>query len=72
MPTYLVAFHVSTFPYVTSTPPRPIPQRIFARSTAINTTDLAIDAGELLIDAFSEYIGIEYSLPKLDQVGVPG
>lgn len=71
MSTYLVAFHVSNFPHVTSTPPRPIPQRVFSRSTAINLTNLALGAGELLIDALSEYIGIEYTLPKMDQIAVP-
>lgn len=72
MSTYLVAFHISDFPNVTSLSPGEITQRIFARPTAINTTELAVEAGELLIDAFREYIGIEYSLPKMDQVGVPG
>lgn len=72
MPTYLVAFHISDFAYVTSSTPGEIPQRIFARPTALNTTELAVEAGELLIDAFRDYFGIEYSLPKIDQVGVPG
>ncbi len=72
MPTYLVAFHISDFPYVISETPGDIPQRIFARPTALHTTDLAVEAGELLIDGFREYFGIEYSLPKIDQVAVPG
>ncbi|KAJ6633455.1 Aminopeptidase N [Pseudolycoriella hygida] len=72
MSTYLVAFHISDFPYVTSLTPGEIPQRIFARPTAINTTEVAVDAAEVLIDAFRDYIGIEYSLPKVDQIGVPG
>lgn len=71
MSTYLVAFHVSEFPHITSTPPRPIPQRIFSRSNAINSTNLALEVGELVIEALSDYIGIEYSLPKMDQVAVP-
>ncbi|XP_037037757.1 endoplasmic reticulum aminopeptidase 1-like [Bradysia coprophila] len=71
MSTYLVAFHVSDFLNVTSTPPRSVPQRIFSRSTAINATALPLEAGELLIDALTDYIGIEYSLPKMDHVAVP-
>lgn len=72
MSTYLVGFHVSNFPHVTSSPPRPIPQRVFSRSNAINLTNLALGAGELLLDAISEYVGIEYTLPKMDQIAVPG
>lgn len=72
MSTYLVAFHVSDFPHITSTPPRSIPQRMFSRSTAIGTTEVALEAGELLLDALSEYVDIEFTLPKMDQIAVPG
>jgi len=71
IPTYSVAFHVSEFPHITSTPARPIPQRIFSRSNAANLTNLALEVGELVIDALSDYIGIEYPLPKMDQIAVP-
>ncbi|KAG4077148.1 hypothetical protein HA402_016135 [Bradysia odoriphaga] len=72
MPTYLVAFHISDFSNVTSLSPIDIPQRIFVRPTALNTTDVAVEAAELLIDGFREYFDIEFSLPKVDQVAVPG
>ncbi len=72
MSTYLVAFHVSDFPHVTSTPPRSIPQRMFARPTAIHDTHTALEAGELLLDALSDYVEIAFTLPKLDQIAVPG
>lgn len=71
MSTYLVAFHVSDFPNVTSSTTGTIPQRLFARPTAINATALPLEAGELLVDALTNYIGIEFSLPKLDHVAVP-
>lgn len=72
MSPYLIAFHVSNFPHVTTTPPRSVAQRIFSRSTAINSTSLALETGELLMEALSDYIGVDYSLPKLDHVAVPG
>lgn len=71
MSTYLVAFHVSNFINITSAPGRAIPQRVFSRTTAVGTTDLALEAGELLLDALSDYVGIEFTLPKLDQIAVP-
>lgn len=73
MSTYLVAFHVSNFPNVTSSSMGTVPHRLFARPTAINNnaTALPLAAGELLIDALSDYIGVEYSLPKMDHVAVP-
>lgn len=72
MSTYLVAFHVSDFPHVTSSPPRSVPQRIFARANALNDTGFALNAGELLLEAIADYVDIDYNLPKMDQIAVPG
>ncbi|KAJ6629262.1 Aminopeptidase N, partial [Pseudolycoriella hygida] len=71
MSTYLVAFHVSDFPHITSTPPRSIPQRVFASSVSINSSNMALEAGELLLEAISDYVGVPYTLPKMDQIAVP-
>ncbi|KAJ6633456.1 Aminopeptidase N [Pseudolycoriella hygida] len=70
--TYLIAFHVSNFPHISSSPVGTVPQRVFSRSTVTNATGLALESSELLLEALSEYIGVEYSLPKLDHVAVPG
>lgn len=70
MSTYLVAFHVSDFSHVSSNTST-IPQRVNIRSNALNQTNLALAYGEYLLHALSEYIGVEYSLPKMDQVGKP-
>lgn len=70
MSTYIVAFHISDFAHVQSTSSN-IPHRIFTRSNAINQTSNALRSSELLLDALSEYIGMEYVLPKLDSVGLP-
>lgn len=72
MSAYVIAFHVSNFSFITTTPPKSVQQRIFSRSTVINSTRLALETGELLMDALSDYIGHEYPLPKLDHVSVPG
>lgn len=71
MSTYLVAFHVSDFTNATTSSDGVVPQRLFARPTAVNATALPLEAGKLLMDALTEYIGIDYSLPKMDHVAVP-
>lgn len=71
MSTYLVAFHISQFPHVTSSTPRPIPQRMYSSSIAIGLTNVTLESGEALIEAISDYVGIDYSLPKMDHIAVP-
>lgn len=71
MSTYLNAFFVSDFVSLESTQGR-VPHRVFARANAINQSALTLDAGVKILDALSLYLGVDYSLPKMDQVAVPG
>lgn len=66
----ILAFHVSDFAH-TLRSTATVPQRVFAVPHTINQTSQALRSGELLLDAFAEYIGIPYALPKLDQISVP-
>ncbi|XP_037026046.1 aminopeptidase N-like [Bradysia coprophila] len=66
MSTYLVAFHISDFSYRANPPDRNIPHRAFARPNAINQTALVLEFGERVLDKLSDFIGIEYALPKMD------
>lgn len=70
MSTYLNAFIVSDFVFLESNQGR-VPHRVFARSNAINQSALILDAGVKILDALGTYLGVEYSLPKMDQVAVP-
>lgn len=72
MSTYLVAFHVSAFPHITSSPPRRTPQRVFSRPDVIGATAEALNAGEQLLEAIEDYVDIDFTLPKMDQIAVPG
>lgn len=71
MSTYLVAFIVSDFGHLASSETRDVPQRAFARPNAVNQSTLMLNAGELILDALEGYLGVNYSLPKMDQVGIP-
>lgn len=70
MSTYLNVFFVSDFVSRASSAGI-VPHRVFARESAINQTGLILDAGVLILDAIGTYLGVNYSLPKMDQVGVP-
>lgn len=70
MSTYLVAFIVSDFGHL-SGEPRDVPQRTFARPNAVNQSTLMLSAGERIMDALEGYFGVNYSLPKIDQAGIP-
>ncbi len=48
-----------------------VPHRVFARPNAINQSSLILDAGVKILDAIGNYLGVDYSLPKMDQVAVP-
>lgn len=71
MSTYLVAFIVSDFGNLSSSEPRNVPQRTFARPNAVNQSTLMLSAGERIMDALEIYLGVNYSLPKMDQAGIP-
>jgi len=55
-------------------PPAPQPGpviRIWARSDAMNQTELAATSTPAMLSFLEKYFGIEYPLPKLDLVGLP-
>lgn len=70
--TYLVAFVVSEFPHLTGNISRPILQRVYARTTAMNQSDLIFELSEPMLDKMIEYFRVDYPLPKLDLIALPG
>lgn len=72
MSTYIVAFHISDYAYLANSPVRRIPKRIFTEPAAINSSELALEASNFLIEAFTDLFGIEYSLAKMDHVAIRG
>ncbi len=37
----------------------------------MNQSTLMLNAGESIMDALEQYFGVNYSLPKMDQAGIP-
>lgn len=69
--TYLIAFIISDFEYLASGPNAAIPHRAISRPNALGLNHVVLDAGERILDAIAEYVGVEYTLPKMDQVAIP-
>lgn len=68
MSTYLLAFVISDFP---STDDLPENHRIFARPTAIDDTAFALKSSVLITKALEEYLQVDYTMAKMDQVAIP-
>lgn len=60
----------SDFSYI-SNPELTIPQRVYARSNIVNSSELVLNVGSQMMDEMVNYFGVNYSLPKIDQVGIP-
>lgn len=71
-PTYILAYTISDFVYVSNenNSNGSIPMRTYARSNAINGASYSVDVGEKLLKAYNDYFGVQYALPKMDQVAV--
>lgn len=68
----MIAFIVSDFEYLESTDlSRRVHQRVFSRSNAVHLNELVLEAGEEILDELESYIQVPYSLPKMDQAGIP-
>lgn len=73
MSTYLLAFVISDFHNITNfnASRAAIPHRVFARSAVIESAKLALTFGEQALSKLEEYVAVNYTLPKMDQVAVP-
>lgn len=69
---YSVAFMISDLAHAESNSTS-VPQRVFAKKQSIDNheADLALEVAGKILDGLSEYFGVDYPLPKMDQVGFP-
>lgn len=71
--TYLVAFAVSNLSFKANTNRiNALRQRVFAQPSLIESTALAVADGDRLLNAIADYVQVDYSLPKMDQIAMPG
>ncbi|XP_022221227.2 aminopeptidase N [Drosophila obscura] len=70
MPSYLVAFIVSKFVY-SEGELNGLPQRVFSRKGTEHEQEWALTTGMLVEKRLSDYFGVKFALPKLDQAGIP-
>ncbi|XP_033739761.1 aminopeptidase Ey-like [Pecten maximus] len=71
MPTYLVAFVFGELESVKKQSTNNVLFGVYTTPANINQTGLALQLGSSLLDSFEEYFNISFSLPKLDNVGLP-
>lgn len=69
--TYLLAFIVSDFEFLENEFGGNVPHRTFARPNAVHLTEFALQTGVDMLDALAGYIGVSYTLPKMDQAAIP-
>lgn len=69
---YLIAFTVSDFEYVEDLT-RAVPHRIYAKpqSIASGHGDLALSVAADLLEGYEQYLGVNYTLSKMDQIALP-
>ncbi|XP_075924535.1 glutamyl aminopeptidase-like isoform X2 [Petromyzon marinus] len=71
MSTYLVCFAVHQFIFVERTSSRGVPLRVYVQEEQEVTAQFAANATLVIFDYFESYFGMNYSLPKLDQIAIP-
>lgn len=74
--TYLLAYLVSDFDFVTNEPVEataifPKPFRVYSRPETQSTAAFALDFGQRNLMALQDYTRFEYALPKFDKAAVP-
>jgi len=70
MSTYLVAFVVSEFAHLESTP-GDTTFRVWARPDAVAQASYSLDIGPKILEFFEQYFNVPYPLPKMDMIAIP-
>lgn len=72
MSTYLIALVISDFKSKSNINNlNGFRHRVFASAYNIDTVDLALKDGEQILNTFENYLQVNYTLTKMDQVALP-
>mmetsp|Transcript_12940 Transcript_12940/g.31532 ORF Transcript_12940/g.31532 Transcript_12940/m.31532 type:complete len:784 (+) Transcript_12940:201-2552(+) len=71
MSTYLVAFCIGEFDYVQAQTRHGVLVRVYTPPGKSDTGAFALDCATKSLDAYDDFFGIPYPLPKLDMVAIP-
>ena len=71
MSTYLLAFCVGEFDYVQSQTEHGVLVKVYTPPGKSETGQFALDCAVKSLDAYDDFFGIAYPLPKLDMVAIP-
>lgn len=71
MSTYLMAFIISDFSFKEKVNENGFKHRVFAQPKEIENANYALADGEKILDALSDYLQVNFSLPKMDQAAIP-
>ncbi|KAL9181995.1 hypothetical protein ACHAXT_012338 [Thalassiosira profunda] len=71
MSTYLLAFCVGEFDYVQAQTSHGVLVRVYTPPGKSDTGAFALDCATKSLDAYDDFFGIPYPLPKLDMVAIP-
>ncbi|KAG7172389.1 Aminopeptidase N-like 4, partial [Homarus americanus] len=71
MSTYLVAFVVSDFAYLSTTTNNKTLFRVWARESALQQAKYSLQVGPAILTHFEDYFNQSYPLPKQDMIAIP-
>ena len=71
MSTYLVAFCIGEFDYVQAQTANGVLVKVYTPPGKSDAGQFALDCATKALDAYDEFFGIPYPLPKLDMVAIP-
>lgn len=71
MSTYLLAFVVGEFDFVSATTNHGVQVRVFTPPGRVNDAEFALKVATQSLDGYDDYFGIPYPLPKLDMIAIP-
>lgn len=69
---YLIAFVVSDFGFTSNkNNENAFPHRVYTHPAEVINTNLALKDGELILNAIGNYLKVNFTLPKMDQIAIP-